>query len=90
VVEKSTVPALTSVQLQKAMAAYSRGGQFRYHLASTRNFFAKARQWEISFIQTFPEIVVLRSESTVPTYMVSPPAAGMRLRVSSLAFWLPD
>jgi UDPglucose 6-dehydrogenase len=38
VVEKSTVPALTSVQLQKAMAAYSRGGQFRYHLASNPEF----------------------------------------------------
>lgn len=38
VVEKSTVPALTGVQLQKAMAAYSRGGGLKFHVASNPEF----------------------------------------------------
>ncbi len=38
VVEKSTVPALTGVQLQKAMAAYSRGGELKFHVASNPEF----------------------------------------------------
>ncbi len=38
VVEKSTVPALTGVQLQKAMAAYSRSGQLKFHVASNPEF----------------------------------------------------
>ena len=38
VVEKSTVPALTGLQLQKAMAAYSRGGELKFHVASNPEF----------------------------------------------------
>ena len=38
VVEKSTVPALTGVQLQKAMAAYSRGAQLKFQIASNPEF----------------------------------------------------
>jgi len=38
VVEKSTVPALTGVQLQKALAAYSRGGAQKFHVASNPEF----------------------------------------------------
>ncbi len=38
VVEKSTVPALTGVQLQKAMSAYSRGGNLKFHVASNPEF----------------------------------------------------
>lgn len=38
VVEKSTVPALTGVQLQKAMVAYSRGGELKFHIASNPEF----------------------------------------------------
>lgn len=38
VVEKSTVPALTGVQLQKAMAAYSRGAQLKFQVASNPEF----------------------------------------------------
>ena len=38
VVEKSTVPALTGVQLQKAMAAYSHGGELKFAVASNPEF----------------------------------------------------
>ena len=38
VVEKSTVPALTGVQLQKAMAAYSRGAELKFQVASNPEF----------------------------------------------------
>jgi len=38
VVEKSTVPALTGVQLQKALSAYSRTGEFKFHVASNPEF----------------------------------------------------
>ena len=38
VVEKSTVPALTGMQLQKALAAYSRGGDLKFHVASNPEF----------------------------------------------------
>jgi len=38
VVEKSTVPALTGVQLQKALAAYSRGSASKFHVASNPEF----------------------------------------------------
>jgi UDPglucose 6-dehydrogenase len=38
VVEKSTVPALTGVQLQKALAAYSRGAQLKFQVASNPEF----------------------------------------------------
>lgn len=38
VVEKSTVPALTGMQLQKAMAAYSGGGDLKFHVASNPEF----------------------------------------------------
>jgi UDPglucose 6-dehydrogenase len=38
VVEKSTVPALTGVQLQKALAAYSRGGAVKFQVASNPEF----------------------------------------------------
>lgn len=38
VVEKSTVPALTGVQLQKALAAYSAGSGPKFHVASNPEF----------------------------------------------------
>ena len=38
VVEKSTVPALTGVQLQKALAAYSRGSGPKFQVASNPEF----------------------------------------------------
>ena len=38
VVEKSTVPALTGVQLQKALAAYSRAGDIKFQVASNPEF----------------------------------------------------
>jgi UDPglucose 6-dehydrogenase len=38
VVEKSTVPALTGVQLQKALAAYSRSGERKFEVASNPEF----------------------------------------------------
>jgi UDPglucose 6-dehydrogenase len=38
VVEKSTVPALTGVQLQKALAAYSRSGTVKFEVASNPEF----------------------------------------------------
>lgn len=38
VVEKSTVPALTGVQLQKALTAYSQGGKVTFRVASNPEF----------------------------------------------------
>ena len=38
VVEKSTVPALTGVQLQKALAAYSQNGELKFEVASNPEF----------------------------------------------------
>ena len=38
IVEKSTVPALTGVQLQKALAAYSRSGALEFRVASNPEF----------------------------------------------------
>jgi UDPglucose 6-dehydrogenase len=38
VVEKSTVPALTGMQLQKALAAYSQGGKVKFQVASNPEF----------------------------------------------------
>jgi UDPglucose 6-dehydrogenase len=38
VVEKSTVPALTGMQLLKALAAYSQGGTLQFHVASNPEF----------------------------------------------------
>jgi len=38
VVEKSTVPALTGVQLQRALAAYSRGSGLKFDVASNPEF----------------------------------------------------
>jgi UDPglucose 6-dehydrogenase len=38
VVEKSTVPALTGVQLQKALGAYSRNGALKFRVASNPEF----------------------------------------------------
>jgi UDPglucose 6-dehydrogenase len=38
VVEKSTVPALTGVQLQKALGAYAKTGEFKFNVASNPEF----------------------------------------------------
>jgi len=38
IIEKSTVPALTGVQLQKALAAYSRSGALEFRVASNPEF----------------------------------------------------
>jgi UDPglucose 6-dehydrogenase len=38
VIEKSTVPARTGLELQRALAAYSRNGEIKFHVASNPEF----------------------------------------------------
>jgi len=52
VVEKSTVPARTGVELRRALAAYSEAATFRSALFRIRNFCAKERRFLIFFIRT--------------------------------------
>jgi UDPglucose 6-dehydrogenase len=60
VVEKSTVPALTGVQLQKALAAYSRNGQIRFEVASNPEFLREGTAVEDFF---HPDRIVVGVES---------------------------
>lgn len=60
VVEKSTVPALTGVQLQKALAAYSRDGASRFQVASNPEFLREGTAVEDFF---HPDRIVVGVES---------------------------
>lgn len=60
VVEKSTVPALTGVQLQKAMAAYSRSGELKFEVASNPEFLREGTAVEDFF---HPDRIVVGVES---------------------------
>lgn len=60
VVEKSTVPALTGVQLQKALAAYSRNGQIKFEVASNPEFLREGTAVEDFF---HPDRIVIGVEN---------------------------
>ena len=60
VVEKSTVPALTGVQLQKALGAYSRGGQIKFEVASNPEFLREGTAVEDFF---HPDRIVVGVEN---------------------------
>jgi UDPglucose 6-dehydrogenase len=62
VVEKSTVPALTGVQLQKALAAYSRGGDLKFQVASNPEFLREGTAVEDFF---HPDRIVVGVEDEV-------------------------
>lgn len=59
VVEKSTVPALTGVQLQKALAAYSRQGTLKFAVASNPEFLREGTAVEDFF---HPDRIVVGAE----------------------------
>ena len=60
VVEKSTVPALTGVQLQKALAAYSRHGTVKFEVASNPEFLREGTAVEDFF---HPDRIVVGVEN---------------------------
>jgi UDPglucose 6-dehydrogenase len=60
VVEKSTVPALTGVQLQKALAAYSRNGALTFRVASNPEFLREGTAVEDFF---HPDRIVVGVEN---------------------------
>lgn len=60
VVEKSTVPALTGVQLQRALAAYSRGGGTKFEVASNPEFLREGTAVEDFF---HPDRIVVGVEN---------------------------
>ena len=60
VVEKSTVPALTGVQLQKALAAYSRSGPLKFQVASNPEFLREGTAVEDFF---HPDRIVVGVEN---------------------------
>jgi UDPglucose 6-dehydrogenase len=59
VVEKSTVPALTGAQLQKALAAYSRQGTLKFAVASNPEFLREGTAVEDFF---HPDRIVVGAE----------------------------
>lgn len=64
VVEKSTVPALTGVQLQKALTAYSRNGASRFQVASNPEFLREGTAVEDFF---HPDRIVVGVENEKST-----------------------
>jgi len=60
VVEKSTVPALTGVQLQKALAAYTRDGNLKFEVASNPEFLREGTAVEDFF---HPDRIVVGVEN---------------------------
>jgi UDPglucose 6-dehydrogenase len=60
VVEKSTVPALTGVQLQRALGAYSRNGEITFEVASNPEFLREGTAVEDFF---HPDRIVVGVES---------------------------
>ncbi|HXY01235.1 MAG TPA: UDP-glucose/GDP-mannose dehydrogenase family protein [Candidatus Limnocylindrales bacterium] len=60
VVEKSTVPALTGIQLQRALAAYSRGGGLKFEVASNPEFLREGTAVEDFF---HPDRIVVGVEN---------------------------
>lgn len=60
VVEKSTVPALTGVQLQKALTAYSRNGEREFEVASNPEFLREGTAVEDFF---HPDRIVVGVEN---------------------------
>lgn len=60
VVEKSTVPALTGVQLQKALATYSRDGALKFEVASNPEFLREGTAVEDFF---HPDRIVVGVEN---------------------------
>jgi len=60
VVEKSTVPALTGVQLQKALGAYSRNGALKFQVASNPEFLREGTAVEDFF---HPDRIVVGVEN---------------------------
>lgn len=60
VVEKSTVPALTGIQLQRALAAYSRNGEIKFEVASNPEFLREGTAVDDFF---HPDRIVVGVES---------------------------
>jgi len=68
VVEKSTVPALTGVQLQKALAAYSRRNEIKFEVASNPEFLREGTAVEDFF---HPDRIVVGVESEASAVKLS-------------------